>query len=1355
VTEQAPEPTAAPTPRAPRWRRYGRRAALVAAAAVAALLVSTVSVDLGPALKARAEQEATSFMHRPMHIGRLSVHLFTGTFALDDVVIEGLTKDDRPFLRAKRITVSMPWWSVFSGELVIEQVHMTGWDMVIETFPDGRHSLPKLTPERRSEGGGPRRFVTTVRLVRTDDGQFTFEDHGAPWSVVCRNLSVSVTRARNEYRGRASFSGGTVQIASFQPMGAAMETGFVIEGGKVHLDRIDLRTDGAESVVTGDVDFANWPEQLYQVHSVVAFPRMRELFFASESWRVGGEGTFDGTFHLFKGGRELKGRFASALASVNDLEFPNLTGSLLWVPDRFEVTRAAAGFYGGRTSFEYVLAPLGTGEPTPARFDASYRDVDLGELTDFLGSHLRLRGRATGRNLLEWRLGRFAEHHGGGEVTVAPPAGVRVQERTLPAEVPQPPPEPAPFEPYRSAGHVAVGGRLTYAFDATTLTFEPSQLATPSTFVAFEGTTDYGERSRMPFHVTTIDWQRSDRLLAGIMTTFGARTRAVPVGGYGRFDALLTGSFRSPRIEGTFTGRDMQAWDVGWGAASGRAVIENAYAEIAGAVVTDADSTMRIDGKFSLGFPRADGGEEINATIVVERRPLVDLRHAFALDDYDVQGRLSGEYHVYGKYTEPFGFGRMTIDDGIAYGERFSTSSASMRFEGNGVRLDAIEMRKGAAGTITGAAFVGWDGTYSFNADAQQVQVEDIQALDYPQAALSGVTQFSASGTGSFASPRYEVRGRIADLFARDEGIGQVTGRINVRGELLTFELEGASPRLSVSGSGRVALTPEADGELTFRFSETSLDPYLRFFEPQLSPFTTAVASGTVRVVGELTDIAHLTVDTRVEALDLTLFDYEVHNDGLVELGLEENAVRVGRLRLVGDGTELDLSGRVDLATGNLALTATGDANLGILQGFFRDLRSSGGANVVADIGGTVAEPVFSGRATITDGRVRHFALPHGLDAINGRITFDAAGVRLEDVTARVGGGAVRFGGLIGLHGFQPGELALTATGDHMTIRYPEGFRSEVNADLTLRGELSDPLLAGTVTVLSSVFTKRFDMGADLFDFSGGLDAGAPAAVSGFPLRYDVHVVAPSTLRIENNLASIVASADVRLVGTYDRPLVSGRAEIDRGQVTFEGNRYQITNGTISFNNPNRIDPFFDVEAETRVRVPSQTYRVTFRATGTMERFVPEFSSDPPLPAVDVLSLLLGEVYDPQDAEIRALRSRERSEQALVAGAARLLTSPISSGVGRAVEETFGVDTVQITPLVGDLNAQSLNPAARVTIGKRISSRLFLTFSRAVNASNRDQVIMLEYDQTDRWSWIVSQNEDKTYALDFRMRHVF
>ena len=84
-----------------------------------------------------------------------------------------------------------------------------------------------------------------------------------------------------------------------------------------------------------------------------------------------------------------------------------------------------------------------------------------------------------------------------------------------------------------------------------------------------------------------------------------------------------------------------------------------------------------------------------------------------------------------------------------------------------------------------------------------------------------------------------------------------------------------------------------------------------------------------------------------------------------------------------------------------------------------------------------------------------------------------------------------------------------------------------------------------------------------------------------------------------------------------------------------KGKRYSITRGTIDFNNPTRIEPFFDIETETRVRVPGQTYRVTVRATGTLARFTPTFSADPPLPEVEVLSLLFSDVAPGRDVEFR------------------------------------------------------------------------------------------------------------------------
>jgi autotransporter translocation and assembly factor TamB len=277
---------------------------------------------------------------------------------------------------------------------------------------------------------------------------------------------------------------------------------------------------------------------------------------------------------------------------------------------------------------------------------------------------------------------------------------------------------------------------------------------------------------------------------------------------------------------------------------------------------------------------------------------------------------------------------------------------------------------------------------------------------------------------------------------------------------------------------------------------------------------------------------------------------------------------------------------------------------------------------------------------------------------------------------------------------------------------------------------------------------------------AGGAAMGqSSSAPTEFPVRFDLRLVAASTLRIENRATRLVGSAELTLRGDYDRPLLFGRAEIERGTVLFEGQRYQVTRGTVDFSNPARIEPFFDIEAETRARAPGQVYRVVFRASGTPDRFVTDLTSDPPLAPVEILSMLFGGTRSAQDADLLALREPGLAEQKLVvAQAQQLLASPLSSNVQRIVEQTFGVDTVRISPSFGDLTAQEtlrLNPSARVIIGKRVSERLYLTYSRAISTSTRDQIILVEYDQTDRLAWVVSQTEDGTYAIDLRVRHVF
>ena len=272
---------------------------ITTAVILAAAFVTTVTVDLGASVKARAEQAASDFMERPMRIGRLSVRLWLGRYVVEDVVIEGLTPESRPFLTAKRITVSMPWTTLFNRRIVFDAIEMTDWLMFVETFPDGRHNFPRFTRDTPRERTA---WTTTLKYVRAYRGEFAYEDHGTPWGVVTRNLDVTVTRPTTEYRGQARFSNGTVTFQDYVPFRVDMASTFKIDGGVVQFrPRSILESEGAETQLVGAVDVGRWPEMTYQMTSRIDFPTQKAIWFARDRFSVTGTSDFTGTLPHVQG----------------------------------------------------------------------------------------------------------------------------------------------------------------------------------------------------------------------------------------------------------------------------------------------------------------------------------------------------------------------------------------------------------------------------------------------------------------------------------------------------------------------------------------------------------------------------------------------------------------------------------------------------------------------------------------------------------------------------------------------------------------------------------------------------------------------------------------------------------------------------------------------------------------------------------------------------------------------------------------------------------------------------------------------------------------------------------------------
>ena len=336
----------------------------------------------------------------------------------------------------------------------------------------------------------------------------------------------------------------------------------------------------------------------------------------------------------------------------------------------------------------------------------------------------------------------------------------------------------------------------------------------------------------------------------------------------------------------------------------------------------------------------------------------------------------------------------------------------------------------------------------------------------------------------------------------------------------------------------------------------------------------------------------------------MRLFDYAVKNAAPIRLALDQQSGAASRICSWSATTRsCASSGTVGLHDERIALQAAGDANLGILQGFFRDVRGSGRAELTAAIDGPLRAAACSRAArrspTAASATSR---CRNALDAINGVVHFDARGIRLDDVTATMGGGQVQFGGRIGFDGYLPGDLERHgARRGHAPARIRKASARIVDADLALRGTFKAPTLGGTVTVKSALVdpAHRHDRRASSTSASR---RSRPAAAPPATRRRRCRCASTSSCWCRRRCASRTTwrgwwpaptcSCAAPTIGRCSSATPTSSA----ARCTFEGRRYRITRGTIDFTNPTRIEPFFDVEAETHVRVPGQTYRVTVRA---------------------------------------------------------------------------------------------------------------------------------------------------------------
>jgi translocation and assembly module TamB len=295
------------------------------------------------------------------------------------------------------------------------------------------------------------------------------------------------------------------------------------------------------------------------------------------------------------------------------------------------------------------------------------------------------------------------------------------------------------------------------------------------------------------------------------------------------------------------------------------------------------------------------------------------------------------------------------------------------------------------------------------------------------------------------------------------------------------------------------------------------------------------------------------------------------------------------------------------------------------------------------------------------------------------------------------------------------------------------------NGTLQLSGTSDAALLAGHVQVERLLFAE----GVDVASFFASASDTSPTAESTSPflqnLTFDVEGQSKPGARIEWAGAHIDVDGDVRLRGTWDRPVLLGHIHLLGGEMPFRGNNFELTRGDINFANPFRLDPVLNVEATSTIN----QYQVTIDFSGPASHLALNYRSDPPLPDSDIVALLaLG-----SPGEGSALRSAPGSAQNY--GATALLSEAISSGIGGRIEHLFGISSFRVDPFVAGTATES-NAAARVTIQEQVTRDLEITYSTNAATSNQYQLIQVEYALKRGLSVEFLRDINGTYGFDIK-----
>ncbi len=763
---------------------------------------------------------------------------------------------------------------------------------------------------------------------------------------------------------------------------------------------------------------------------------------------------------------------------------------------------------------------------------------------------------------------------------------------------------------------------------------------------------------------------------------------------------------------------------------------------------------------FSATLNRVDAGALLALPFLSANTPGLGKLGASKLE---IESELSGKINITGIPGAMSGSADLQFSKGRLKGEAFDSIVARATFNGPNVNLENVDARF-VAGHITAK------GTFNtethlgdLQLTGQAIQLGRLAALTGKPALknLTGTADVTAHVSGNFleqdfSSYQITFDGKAPDVTIDGHALGTLvlTGRTENKKLNITFSTNAlGQSQIANLVNARIDLANEKlPATIDATLEGADLTKLLAIALPSAGVKLSGRASATIKASGNLIDedgdfsLQGLQGTAEFKELSFRFEDVQLAAVTPFTLRLTPNEVVFDSTKFTGVGTNVVLDGAVAIREGGKeSLGVEGRLNLRVLNGLpgiaSPDVFWAGTGDLFMRVTGNYDQPLINGTVSLNGASL---AVLVGNDRwqfsnLKSVVRFSADQAQIESLTGTLGGGRINIAGGALLDGFKISRFSLNVRGDNVTVPFPEDFRSTLDADLKFEGDSQAQAISGTVNLRRSEYTKDIEL-TDVINRrrEESIEEGGEIPLVHTTQFYDLRVEGRNALVVRNNLADLVGSVSLQINGPVKDPVIAGRITATSGTMNFRNDRYEISRAFMDLPARRDADPLINIQGESQIR----GYRIIVTLNGPLSQPQASVRSEPALPQADVVSLITTGTLSAGDTGTSVLA------QSGIGTATSLLTDALlNAPAQRATNKLFGLSRFEINPVIGGRSGSS--PGARLTIGKRISKELSVTYSTNVT-SDPNQILSFEYRVSDRLSFVALYEQASTRQLSSR-----